>query len=83
MRYVDGYVLPVSKKNLQTYRRMARKAGKIWREHGALQYVDTSFAESRRPAEREKDSRYIFSFRWTRKRRRSPFFCPITQLAMT
>lgn len=38
MPYVDGYVLPVPKKNLPTYRRMARKAGKIWREHGALEY---------------------------------------------
>lgn len=38
MRYVDGYVLPLPKKNLETYRRMARKAGKIWREHGALEY---------------------------------------------
>jgi uncharacterized protein YbaA (DUF1428 family) len=38
MRYVDGYVLPVPKKNLQTYRRMAQKAGRIWREHGALEY---------------------------------------------
>jgi uncharacterized protein YbaA (DUF1428 family) len=37
-RYVDGYVLPVPKKNLQTYRRIAQKAGKIWREHGALEY---------------------------------------------
>jgi uncharacterized protein YbaA (DUF1428 family) len=38
MSYVDGYVLPVPKKNLQAYRRMAEKAGKIWREHGALEY---------------------------------------------
>ncbi len=38
MRYVDGYVLPVSKNNLQVYFRMAKKAGKIWREHGALEY---------------------------------------------
>ena len=38
MRYVDGFVLPVPKKNLATYRRMAEKAGKIWREHGALEY---------------------------------------------
>jgi len=36
--YVDGYVLPVPKKNLQAYRRMAQKAGTIWREHGALEY---------------------------------------------
>lgn len=38
MRYVDGFVLPVPKKNVQAYRRIARKAGQIWREHGALEY---------------------------------------------
>jgi uncharacterized protein YbaA (DUF1428 family) len=38
MKYVDGYILPVPKKKLPTYRRMAQKAGKIWREHGALEY---------------------------------------------
>jgi uncharacterized protein YbaA (DUF1428 family) len=38
MKYVDGYVLPVPKKNLPAYRRMAQKAGKIWREHGALEF---------------------------------------------
>ncbi len=38
MRYVDGFVVPVPKKNLQAYRRMAQKAGKIWREHGALEF---------------------------------------------
>ena len=36
MRYVDGYVLPVPKKSMAIYRRIALKAGKIWREHGAL-----------------------------------------------
>lgn len=38
MRYVDGFVLPVPKKNVRAYRRIARKAGQIWREHGALEY---------------------------------------------
>ena len=38
MRYVDGYVVPVPKKKLQAYRRMAQTAGKVWREHGALEY---------------------------------------------
>jgi uncharacterized protein YbaA (DUF1428 family) len=38
MPYVDGYVLPVPKKNLRAYARMARKAGKIWREHGAIEF---------------------------------------------
>lgn len=42
MRYVDGFVLPVPKKNLRAYRTMAQKAGKIWREHGALQYVEAA-----------------------------------------
>jgi uncharacterized protein YbaA (DUF1428 family) len=36
--YVDGFVLPVPKKKLAAYRSMARKAGKIWREHGALEF---------------------------------------------
>jgi uncharacterized protein YbaA (DUF1428 family) len=35
--YVDGFVIPVPKRNLAAYRRMAQKAGKIWREHGALE----------------------------------------------
>lgn len=37
-KYVDGFVVPVPKKNLQAYRRLAQKAGKIWREYGALEY---------------------------------------------
>lgn len=38
MSYVDGYLLPVPIDQVQAYRRIARKAGKIWREHGALEY---------------------------------------------
>lgn len=40
MSYVDGYVLPVPSKNLDAYKKMARKAGKIWMEYGALQYAE-------------------------------------------
>src|ERR1700745_3412001 len=40
MAYVDGYVLPVPKKKLRAYARMARKAGKIWKEHGALDFKE-------------------------------------------
>ena len=40
MPYVDGYLLPVPRKNLAAYRKMAAKAGKIWREHGALDYKE-------------------------------------------
>ena len=38
MRYIDGFVLPVPKKKLNAYRRLAERSGKIWREHGALEY---------------------------------------------
>ena len=40
MGYVDGYVLPVPKKNLKAYRRLAQQGAKIWREHGALDYKE-------------------------------------------
>jgi uncharacterized protein YbaA (DUF1428 family) len=40
MRYVDGFVLPVLKKNVNAYVHMAKKASKIWREHGALDYKE-------------------------------------------
>lgn len=38
MPYVDGFVIPIPKRNVTKYQRMARKAGKIWREHGAIDY---------------------------------------------
>jgi uncharacterized protein YbaA (DUF1428 family) len=40
MNYVDGFVVPVPSKNLAAYRRMASLAGKVWREHGALEYIE-------------------------------------------
>ncbi len=40
MNYVDGFVLPLPKKNLAAYRRLAKKAGAVWMEHGALSYVE-------------------------------------------
>jgi uncharacterized protein YbaA (DUF1428 family) len=40
MAYVDGFLLPVPKKNLEAYTRMSRRAGKVWREHGALDYKE-------------------------------------------
>ena len=36
--YVDGFVVPVPQRNLDAYRQMAERAGKLWIEHGALQY---------------------------------------------
>ena len=40
MTYVDGFVLPVPKKQIEPYLKMARAASKIFREHGALQHVE-------------------------------------------
>jgi uncharacterized protein YbaA (DUF1428 family) len=40
MSYVDGFVVPVPKKNLKAYLAIARKAGKVWKDHGALDYVE-------------------------------------------
>src|SRR5262245_39215977 len=69
-RYVDGFVLPVPKKNVARYRKLARKAGKIWREHGALDYKEciaddvkpgkwTSFPRS---VKLKKDEVVLFSY---------------------
>ena len=38
MPYVDGFLIPVPKKNVDAYRRMSKAAGKIWKDHGALEY---------------------------------------------
>jgi len=38
--YVDGFVLPVPEKKIKEYQKISQKAGKVWREHGALQYVE-------------------------------------------
>lgn len=40
MHYVDGFVLPVPRANLEAYRALAEKAGEVWREYGALQYFE-------------------------------------------
>jgi uncharacterized protein YbaA (DUF1428 family) len=40
MAYVDGFVIPIPKKNVAAYRRIAALAGKVWREHGALDYKE-------------------------------------------
>lgn len=68
--YVDGFVLPVPKKNLDAYRKMAELGCKIWREHGALEYVEciaddvkpgqhTSFPQS---VKLEPDETVVFAY---------------------
>ena len=39
-KYVDGFVIPVAKKKIAAYRKIAQVAGKVWRDHGALQYME-------------------------------------------
>ena len=51
MGYIDGFVLPVPKRNLEAYRRMARTASKVWREHGALAYME-GVADDVKPGKR-------------------------------
>ena len=41
-RYVDGFLLPVPKRRLAAYRSISARAGKIWMEHGALEYIETA-----------------------------------------
>lgn len=70
MKYVDGFVVPVPINKLAAYRRMAQKAGKVWMEHGALEYVEcvaddvkrgkhTSFPQS---VKLKADETVVFSY---------------------
>ncbi|WEX76469.1 DUF1428 family protein [Sinorhizobium numidicum] len=40
MSYVDGFLIAVPKENVEAYKNLARKAGDVWKEHGALGYVE-------------------------------------------
>jgi len=51
MKYVDGFIIPVPKKNLAAYRRMATMSGKVWKKHGALKYVEC-LADDVKPGKR-------------------------------
>ena len=39
-KYIDGFVIPIPKGKIDTYRAMAEKAGKVWKDHGALEYIE-------------------------------------------
>ncbi|MGD9614611.1 MAG: DUF1428 domain-containing protein [Alphaproteobacteria bacterium] len=49
-KYVDGFVLPVPKENIEAYRQMSETAGRVWKEHGALEYVEC-IADDVKPGE--------------------------------
>lgn len=40
-RYVDGFVIAVPKRKIDAYRRISRAAGKIWKEYGAIEYIES------------------------------------------
>ena len=81
-RYVDGFVVPVPKRKLDAYKKLARRAGKVWKELGALEYVEciaddvkwgkrTSFPRSvkmKRPAETVFFSYIVYKSRKDRDR---------------
>src|SRR5580765_2963157 len=50
-RYIDGFVVPVPQSKLAAYRRLARQAGQVFREHGALEYVE-AMADDVKPGKR-------------------------------
>jgi uncharacterized protein YbaA (DUF1428 family) len=70
MPYVDGFVLPVPKKKVQAYRRMAAKAGRIWRKYGAVEFrecvgddLNTRMGPSFKRAAKAKPNETVF-FSW-------------------
>jgi uncharacterized protein YbaA (DUF1428 family) len=58
MSYIDGFVVPVPKKKLDAYRRMAQLASRVWREHGALEYIE-SVADDVKPGKRTSFPRSV------------------------
>jgi uncharacterized protein YbaA (DUF1428 family) len=69
-KYVDAYVLPLKKDKIEAYRQIAEKAGEVWREHGALEFVEciaddvkpgkvTSFPQS---VDLKEDETVVFSW---------------------
>ena len=69
-RYVDGFVIPVPKRKLAAYRRMARIGGKVWKDHGALAYMECVGDDLKGPcslpfpklAKTKPDETVVFSF---------------------
>ena len=70
MSYVDGYVLAVPKKSLKKYEKMANAAGKVWLEHGALEYKECAgddlqipgMLSFRKTAKAKKDETVVFAY---------------------
>lgn len=73
-KYVDGFVLPVPKKNVEKYKKMARMGAKLWKKHGALEYFECvgddldptmdgmKFTKFPKMAKAKPDETVVFSF---------------------
>jgi len=70
MAYIDGFLVPVPVKNLKAYQAMSRRMGKIWREHGALDYRECrgddlevkGVASFRKAASARKGETVVFAY---------------------
>jgi uncharacterized protein YbaA (DUF1428 family) len=62
-KYVDGFLLPVPKANVEAYRHMAEVAGKVWREQGALEYIEC-IADDVKPGEVTSFPQSVKMRRW-------------------
>jgi len=69
-KYVDGFVIPIKKKNVKDYKKMAQLGCKVWMEHGALEYYECVGANLNHPwgipfekfAKLKKDETVIFAY---------------------
>lgn len=70
MTYVDGFVVPVPENKLEDYRKMAQRAGEVWRDHGALAFVECvaddvpegKTTDFYRAVKREKGETVVFAY---------------------
>ena len=65
MAYVDGYVLPVPTKNIAAYTKMAKEAGKVWMDHGALAYWECAGDDMKVPPEMCADFKTVLGHKNT------------------
>jgi uncharacterized protein YbaA (DUF1428 family) len=69
-KYIDGFLLPIKAENIEKYREIAQKAGEVWKEHGALEYIEAvgddlaieQMVSFKTSAKASEDETVIFAF---------------------
>jgi uncharacterized protein YbaA (DUF1428 family) len=69
-KYVDGFLLPIVAENVEKYREIAQKASEVWKEHGALEYIEAvgddleieKMVSFKKSADAKEDETVIFAF---------------------